>query len=395
MTQSPDETRATILVVDDERGPRESLRMILTPAHDVIGAQGGVEALEILRTRPVDLVTVDLNMPGMKGDELMRTIREELPQVDVIVITGCGSVESAVEGLRYGVADYLTKPFDVVQVSASVARSLARRASRRNLVCFLEGIGTVLGKDRDANEILADLDHDDALQTRLRALLEEPILDPAATRARLEAQRTVEFLEVLADTIETRDTLMRGHARRVALYSGLLADRLCLGSQDRERVRIASFLHDLGKVGVRMDVIQSETALAEAERREVEVHAEIGERLVRPLGFSSAVASAIRHHHERWDGAGYPDRLRGDEIPLAARIIAIADAFDAMTTPRPDRGARDELGAVRELRKEAGAQFDPYLVDQWAALIDAGVCGSGIRDLCGSSPGAELGEGGR
>jgi two-component system nitrogen regulation response regulator NtrX len=126
-------TRTRILVVDDERGPRESLRMILSGSHDVQTAEDGASALEWLRTEPVDLVTVDLKMPGMGGDELMRTIRSEFPQVEIIVITGCRSVEAAVEGIRHGVFDYLTKPFDVVQVSPSTSfRSRPRWSAPSN-----------------------------------------------------------------------------------------------------------------------------------------------------------------------------------------------------------------------------------------------------------------------
>ena len=122
--------QATILVVDDERGPRESLRMILRPTYEVLCAQDGIEALEILRTRAVDLVTLDLNMPGIQGEEMMRTIRREFPNVELIVITGYGTLENAAEAVRYGVSDYLQKPFDVVQVSASVFRALSRRRGR-------------------------------------------------------------------------------------------------------------------------------------------------------------------------------------------------------------------------------------------------------------------------
>jgi len=118
--------RARVLVVDDERGPRESLRMILSASYDVSSASNGAEALDLLRTGAIDLVTVDLNMPGMKGDELMRTIRAEFPQTEIIIITGCGSIETAVEGIRHGVFDYLTKPFDVVQVTASAVISMSR-----------------------------------------------------------------------------------------------------------------------------------------------------------------------------------------------------------------------------------------------------------------------------
>ena len=133
-----------ILIVDDGRGPRESLRMILSSNYDVSIAENGAEALELLRTDTIDLVTVDLNMPGMKGDELMRTIRAEFPQTEIIIITGCGSIETAVEGIRHGVFDYLTKPFDVVQVSASVERALERRQSRTRMVSFLEDISHIL-----------------------------------------------------------------------------------------------------------------------------------------------------------------------------------------------------------------------------------------------------------
>lgn len=361
-----------ILIVDDERGPRESLRMILSPLHDIVLATDGAAALETLRTEPVDLVTVDLNMPGMRGDELMRTIREEFPHVEIIVITGYGTVETAVEGIRYGVCDYLSKPFDVVQVSAAVDRALARRASRKNLVGFLEGVGQILGKDRDSSDLLGEIETNPQLQDRLRALLQEPALDPDTLRSGASDERTVEFLEVLAETIESRDSFMRGHARQVAFFAGLLADRLCLGASDREHVRLSSFLHDIGKVGVPFDVMASRYSLDADQRRLVEEHARIGERLVKPLGFSGAIASAIRHHHERWDGGGYPDGLGGEDIPLASRIISVADSFEAMTSDRPHRPAMTQDAAIAELRKHAGSQFDPTLVKEFAGLVDAG-----------------------
>lgn len=374
-------TGARILVVDDEKGPRQSLKMILSADHMVYDAADGSSALEILRTTPVDLVTIDLNMPGMRGDQLMRTIREEFPHVEVIVITGYGSLETAVEGLRYGICDYLRKPFDVVQVGSAVSRALARRQSRTNLLSFLEGIGDVLGKDRDANELLGDLERDGHLQRRLRSVLEEPAVDPAAGRDDGRNRRTVEFLEVLAETIECRDPHMRGHARRVAFYAGLLADRLCLSAEEREHVRLSAFLHDLGKVGVPSDIVSQRTGLTPEQRLAVEQHTRIGERLVKPLGFSATIGAAIRHHHERWDGTGYPDGLRGDAVPLASRIVAIADAFDAITSPRPHRDARDQETALDVLSKNAGSQFDPSLVKEFVSVVRTGACEVGLAAI--------------
>lgn len=362
----------SVLIVDDERGPRESLRMILSGDHRVLTAENGARALDILRTEAIDLVTVDLNMPGMKGDELMRTVRAEFPQVELIIITGCGSIETAIEGLRHGVFDYLTKPFDVVQVMASVERAMTRRASRGRMVSFLEDIGRVLGADRDSDIVLAELEASGIAQERLRRLLEEPVLEGTTGRARIGSPRTIEFLEVLAETIESRDIFMRGHARRVAFYSDLIADRLLFSREDRENIRIAAFLHDIGKVGASSDMLSGRTIPEHERQGSIQGHSAIGERLLRPLGLSDPITIAVRHHHERFDGAGYPDGLSGEDIPLGARIIAVADSFDAMTCERPYRGIRTREEACDELRKEAGAQFDANLVEIFITLIESG-----------------------
>ena len=368
--------RAHVLVVDDERGPRESLRMILSGHHRVTSADEGAEALEILRTESIDLVTVDLNMPGMKGDELMRTIRSEFPQTEIIIITGCGSIETAVEGIRHGVFDYLTKPFDVVQVTASVERALARRGSRRRMVCFLEGISRVLGLNRDANLVLEELDASPLAQERLRTVLNEPVLGAEPGSARVSGPRTIEFLEVLAETIESRDIYMRGHARRVAFFADLVAGRLCLSREERDHVRLAAFLHDIGKVGAASDLLAGKV-MAEPERLEsIQDHPAIGERLLLPLGLAAPVATTVRHHHERYDGAGYPDGLAGDDIPLAARIIAVVDAFDAMTCERPYRQAKTHDEALAVLREEMRGQFDPGLVEIFCELAQSGALDS-------------------
>ena len=370
LPETAERTRARVLIVDDERGPRESLRMILSGSHEVTTAEDGAEALDVLRTDSIDLVTVDLNMPGMKGDELMRTVRAEFPQTEIIIITGCSSIETAVEGIRHGVFDYLTKPFDVVQVTASVDRALERHSSRRRMSQFLEGIGRVLGTNRESSDVLDELEASPLAQERLRAVIEEPSLGLGT--ARVGGPSTIEFLEVLAESIESRDLFMRGHARRVAFYADLIAARLCLSREERDHVQIAAFLHDIGKVGATSDVLAGKT-LPEPERLEsIQAHPSIGEKLLRPLGLSTTVATTVRHHHERFDGKGYPDGLGGNDIPLAARIIAVVDAFDAMTCERPYSPARDRDAAIAELRSEAGSQFDGNIVEIFCELVLSG-----------------------
>ena len=366
--------RPTILVADDERGPRESLRMILEPTHKFLQAESGVEALEILRTESVDLLTLDLNMPGMKGEEVMRTVRAEYPNVEIIVITGCGTVESAAEGVRYGICDYLQKPFDVVAVTAAVMRALIRRRSRSRLTSFLEGLGQVMGRDTDVHRLLGDVEKSQKLRGRLAGLFSESSGPGQDEKIQNERARSVEFLEVLAETIETKDRFMRGHARRVAFYASLMADRLNLGAQEREEVRMAAFLHDLGKVGVPTDLLLSAAALTPEERAIVEEHPIIGARLVKPLDIPTSIGLAIHHHHEWWDGTGYPDGLTGDEIPLTARIIGVVDAFDAMSSDRPYRRALDRTLVIAELERCAGTQFDPVLAKEFVVLLETGVC---------------------
>jgi putative nucleotidyltransferase with HDIG domain len=343
--------------------------MILRPAYEVLTASDGSEALEALRATPIDLVTLDLNMPGLQGEELMRVIRREFPQVEVIVITGYGSVESAVEGLHYGICDYIQKPFDVVKVLTAVARGLSNRQGRRQLAGFLERLGELLGRGDEVQRILSRIERSPRIQRRVGELitgLDDP--RPAEDRERV---RTSSFLEVLAETIEAQHGFMRGHAQRTSFYAGLLCDRLCLGAREQEHVRMAGFLHDVGKVGVPSELLTRPAALDPQERLTVERHPVIGVALVDPLGLPPEVSMAIRHHHEWWDGRGYPDGVYGNQIPLAARIVAVADAYDAMTSDRPYRRALSQEVAVDELKRFSGVQFDPVLVKEFLCIVES------------------------
>jgi putative nucleotidyltransferase with HDIG domain len=292
----------------------------------------------------------------------------------MVVITGYGSLENAVEGLRNGVSDYLQKPFDVVQVTAAVTRALARRAARGRLVRFLDELGQLAGREREVAEILSELRQSGRLRGRLGELFDAAGARPSALPTAVSPERAIEFLQVLAETIETRDAFLRGHGRRVSFYASLLAHRLELSQEDIEHVRIASFFHDLGKIGVPSEVLRRPGALSPAERGQMERHTEIGARLVDPLDLPPAVRAGIRHHHERWDGTGYPDGLAGAEIPLAGRIVAVADAFDAMSSDRPYRRALERGLVEAELRTFGGSQFDPDLVKEFLAILETGVC---------------------
>jgi putative nucleotidyltransferase with HDIG domain len=367
-------TPETILIVDDELGPRESLRMILSSGHRVLQAGSGAEALECIRREHVDLITLDLNMPGMNGQELMRTVRAEFPHIEIVIITGCGSIESAAEGVRAGICDYIQKPFDVVQVSAAVGRALSRKCARDRLTSFLDELGRVVGHDRGAQAILEDVQRSEKLREQVGVVFPDASQRAEIGEKAIDEPRTMEFLEVLAETIEVKDRYMRGHARRVSFYADLLAERLSLEADELEQTRVAAFLHDIGKVGVPTDLLLRAGALDSSERALVEQHPAIGARLVKPLAIPNAIASAIRHHHEWWDGTGYPDGLKGEEIPRTSRIIAVVDAFDAMSSDRPYRRALARSTAIDEIRHFAGTQFDPDFAKEFLILLETGAC---------------------
>lgn len=382
-----DSPMATILIVDDEQGPRESLRMILTPTFRIVCARSGSEALELLKSEPVDVITLDLKMPGMAGEEVMRSVRETHPHVEIIIITGCASIETATEGIRFGICDYLQKPFDIVQVMGAISRALARRKARTGLVSFLEALGEVVGRQADAAAILEKVQRSQKQRQRLGSLMLEQGDETQGGEQGLGAGQTIEFLEVLAETIETKDRFMRGHARRVAFYTGLIAERMELDVETQERVRIAAFLHDLGKVGVPTDLLLRAGALEPGEREIVERHPVIGAHLLKPLDLPRIIPVAVRHHHEWWDGSGYPDGLSGEEIPLEARIVSVADAFDAMTCDRPYRqGLRREV-VIAEFKRYAGIQFDPAIAMLFLEILEEGISDADVATLAEAAVG--------
>jgi response regulator RpfG family c-di-GMP phosphodiesterase len=348
--------------------------MILASNHRVLQASSGADALECIRREHVDLITLDLNMPGMNGQELMRIVRSEFPDIEIVIITGCGSIESAAEGIRAGICDYILKPFDVVQVSAAVGRALSRKHARDRLTSFLDELGSVVGHDRGAQAVLNDIQTSEKLREQVGVVFPDTSQRNEIGAKAMGEPRTMEFLEVLAETIEVKDRFMRGHARRVSFYAGLLAERMSLKADELEEVRVAAFLHDLGKVGVPTDLLLRAGALDSNERAIVEQHPAIGERLVKPLAIPNAIASAIRHHHEWWDGTGYPDGLKGEEIPRTSRLISVVDAFDAMSSERPYRRALARSTAINEIRHFAGSQFDPHFAKEFLVILETGAC---------------------
>ncbi len=299
-----------VLVIDAEKGSREALRLALMGEHPVWTAADAPRARMQLAARSPEVAILDPALAG--GEALLAELRAEHPQTALILVTGRASLAGATRALRHDAVDYLAKPWDLVELRAAMTRALARRRP---------------------------------------------------DRARL--------LELLTATVEAQHPSFAGHARRTAVVAGLLAERLGLRVQESEHVRLAALLHDVGKVGVPGELLLRPGALAPDERARVDEHAAIGARLVAPLGLDPAVGDAVRHHHERWDGAGHPGGLAGEAIPLTARILALADAFDAMSSDRPYRRALAPDRVRIEIERCAGSQFDPALAKEFLWMLEA------------------------
>jgi cyclic di-GMP phosphodiesterase len=358
--------RHRILIVDDDTGPRESLNMILKPFFNIYLASNGQEALSMIKQYPIDLVILDLKMPGIQGTEVLKEIKRQYSETEVIVLTGYGSLKSAVESIRYGAADYLLKPFNVAEIISVINKTLHKKKLYDDLKGFLKELGQLVGMDADPISVKQGLKEHQDLFKRVRALINRPLTGEADR----PSVKYLDFVKVLTDTLDKKDSYTYGHSSRVNFYANLIAQNLDLHQEELEDLQIGALLHDIGKIGIENKVIFKEGKFDDRELQMARRHPEMGVELVAPIGLSPQVTSVIRHHHEFFDGTGYPDGLKGEAIPLLARIVSLAEVFDAMVSNRPYRKALTFAEAIKELKRCAGTQFDPKLVNILVKLIE-------------------------
>ena len=348
-----------ILIVDDEIGPRESLRMVLKPNYNVFAVENGYAAIQMIQQIEMDVLTLDLKMPGITGIDTLKEIRAIDPDVMIIIITGYGTLKSAIEGIRYGVFDYIPKPFNVPEILSIIDKSIQRRKLNRK-------VKEILG-DCFNQQLLKEPDADSDLPVPKEG---KEIANGKWDEINLsDAQSCLEFAKVLAYTLEEKDPYTSGHSERVCYYSDFIAKRLLFSPKERSELQIASYLHDIGKIGISNRFINKKGTLTPTDWVIIKQHTKKSVELLIPLNLSANILSYIQHHHERFDGTGYPDGLAGEQIPLGARIIAIADSYDSMTSDRPYRKPLTNGDAKNELVKNAGKQFDPNLVSLFLDVL--------------------------
>ncbi|HEX8653536.1 MAG TPA: HD domain-containing phosphohydrolase [Pyrinomonadaceae bacterium] len=313
-----------IMLVDDEPANLRLLERLFRRDYQVLTASSGMEALHLLEQHDVALLITDQRMPGMSGIELLKRTADLRPHMVRIILTGYTDISSLVEAINCGqVYKYVTKPWSNEDLRQTVGRAIEHyetTKARHELVFANERLGQRL------------------------------------------QEMTQGFVRAIADALDAKDDYVHGHARRVSGYSTAIGRRLKLEASLLEQLQLAALLHDIGKIGTPDHILLKPAPLTAQERAVMQLHSERGARMLAGISEMHEVAAAVRHHHERFDGTGYPEGLYGEQIPLAARIIAVADAYDAMTSPRPFREALDHEAALQLLESGAGTQFDPLIV---------------------------------
>jgi putative two-component system response regulator len=336
MPQKTTATAPDCLIVDDEPRLRQVLMHLMrNDGFSCVEAANGEEAVVLLEQHPIRLVMSDLRMPKMDGLDLLRHTRARWPDVAVVMITAVADVEVAVSCLAIGAMDYLTKPFHLEEVRARVAQAL----EKRRLVIENRGY-------------------------------QESLQEKVAVQARRLEELFLASIQSLAEALEVKDPYTRGHSIRVSHYSVVIAKEMGLEGEMLRHVELGGHVHDIGKIGVREEVLNKPGKLTDAEYEHIMTHPMVGWRILAPLlGETPVALDIVRSHHERFDGRGVPDRLMGAAIPLAARIAAAADSFDAMTSDRPYRpDGMSVEDAIQEIVRCSGTQFDPEVV---AAVVKA------------------------
>lgn len=321
--------KGVILLVDDE----EMIRRLLSQKLSAEGyrcqqAANAEQALEKLKDDSIELVILDIRMPGKSGVELLPEIKAKYSDTAVVMATAVDDANTAINCMKAGAYDYVTKPFNLEEVSFSVRRALEGRRLKL--------------ENRDYQQHL------------------EQKVEEQSQKIRASFFNAV---TALAYALEAKDVYTSGHSQRVTEISVAIAKELGLPKESIEKIRLAGLVHDIGKIGVRELVLNKPGSLSEEEYEHVRLHSETGEHILEPLVGDKEILKAVRHHHERYDGAGYPDGLKGERIPLLARIIAVADTFDAMTSERPYRKALTKEAACAEVERCRGTQFDPEAAD--------------------------------
>ena len=321
-----------IYIIDDSKTILKHAEGVLIGSYRVSLFERGQEALEQMRLEPPDLVLLDINMPQMDGYTVFKRMRDssELKKIPVIFLTADTKQESEILGFEMGAMDYITKPFAPLIMQSRIARILELEDLRKHLEQLVEA---------KADEI---------------------------------QKIFIQSITTITYAVDAKDRYTKGHSVRVAQYCLAMAKKLAWSKQDCLNLYYTALMHDIGKIGIPDTILNKPVKLTDEEYRLIRNHTTMGANILRPITMVPQICDGAKYHHERYDGKGYPCGLKGDDIPYVARIIGIADAYDAITSNRIYEKAQVTDYAVNELKKGRGTQFDPYLADVFLEIIQSG-----------------------
>lgn len=329
-----------LILADDDKGVRRSLSLYLGRlGYTVLEAANGLEAMELAATSEPFLILADLSMPHMGGMEVLEAARIRWPKLDVILMTGHVDARAAIDAVKAGAFDLLKKPF------------------------LLDELRVAVHRVRERQELLAKA-------TQLR-LLEE--------RERVSREHMLEMMVGLANIIDAKSQYTREHSDRVAYYAKSFARFLEFPKERFLNIAFGAKLHDIGKVGTPDRILNGTGPLTKADREIIMAHPVDGAKILEPMWILKDIVPMVRQHHESWDGSGYPDGLKGEATPEDARIVKIADYFDAITSDRPYRVPLSHAAACEVLMSEQGRQLDPRLTLAFIDLVKSGAMARGIE----------------
>jgi response regulator RpfG family c-di-GMP phosphodiesterase len=330
-----------ILIVDDEANIRSILlRHFEDEGADCVASPNALDALDKMKDQNFSLIISDVLMPGMSGVELLKLVKKQDPETAFIMITGMMDISAAVDSLRLGAFDFITKPFELSAMRRAVERALEHRRLLMENRCYREELEqNIRERTFELKEALNDVE---------------------------ESYKIT--LEALVTALDAREHETHAHSQRVQQYTLALAQSLGLKHYDLIQIGRGALLHDVGKIGVSDSILLKPGKLSEREWVEMRKHPQIGYTILQNIEFLSPAAEIVLCHQERWDGNGYPNRLAEEDIPLGARIFAVVDTLDAMTSDRPYRRALSFEAAWNEIRKCSGTQFDPEVAEAFLAL---------------------------
>jgi len=337
--------KPTVLIVDDEAAPRAALTQILRQDFHILTAENARAALAVLDDHGVDLVTLDLKLPDCSGSDLLNDIKRTHTEIEVIMVTAYGSLQSAMDCIRHGAAGFLLKPFNASELLAISLQTAQKKLRLDQLRPVLANSTTLW-------------DPEPACTKAWQALVDNyTTMNRTGSLSASHSDETSPLVPLISDLLEAKDRHLLNHGSRVSFYATLVANRLSLPIAEQQSLALGALVHDFDLISVPDSHVLNMESDPQIHRPD------LGARMGRAMGLSADAVQIIALHHERWDGTGYPFGLREERTPLLARIVGIAQVFDDLTAEKPDRTSLPINEALQQIEQQAGTAFDPTLTE--------------------------------